>query len=306
PHISQEVALQCVEGYFAYADWTGVALSEIMAIVNVSSDVMDVVFIAADGYDSSLNLDWIDPTEIILAYAVNNETLLPEIGYPLRVVAPGQYGYKWVMWVTEIRFVTYDHIGYWESRGWMDNAQYERAERALYPLDWRVHALSLALAFYVGSLSLVSGLREPLRKKYILSLPKWMGNRFHQIMGISYSILTIGSAGIWIGRSLILKGTLNWELHGVYAVISLGGIGILMIERIIQWIYGLVNGKKDSKTVDVTNSANDINLAKEVPTIGFLQKTSNVSLILKRIHVLAGIVSVGAMILAGISGLLFF
>ncbi|MHA1619559.1 MAG: molybdopterin-dependent oxidoreductase [Promethearchaeota archaeon] len=285
PPISQEVELQCVDGYFAYAEWTGVALSEIIEIVNISSDVLDVVFFAADGYDSSLSLDLIDPAEIILAYGVNNETLLPEIGYPLRVVVPGQYGYKWVMWVTEIRFVSYNHIGYWESRGWSDNAQYEQAEQILYPLNWRVHALLLSLAFYIGSLILTSGLRDPLAKKYLLNLPTWMGKKFHQILGMVYSILTLGSTGLWIGRSIILKGSLDWEFHGVLAVISVSALGLLIIERLMSLC--LTHGWNE----DLTQSSRYMHNFKNSQT------NSKIPLILHWFHIIAGIISLGSLFL---------
>ena len=38
----------------------------------------------------------------ILAYQVNGQDLPREHGWPLRVVAPEKWGYKWVKWVTQI------------------------------------------------------------------------------------------------------------------------------------------------------------------------------------------------------------
>ena len=48
---------------------------------------------------------------------------MAEHGYPLRLVAPGKYGYKWAKWVEGIEFVTGSPKGYWESRGLPNRAQ---------------------------------------------------------------------------------------------------------------------------------------------------------------------------------------
>lgn len=277
PQSSQEVELQCVEGYYAYALWTGVSLKTLMDLVHVSSSVIDVVFFAADGYSSSLSRTWINPETLILAYEVNNQTLLPELGFPLRVVAPGQYGYKWVMWVSEIRFVDYDHIGYWENRGWMDNAQYETAERVFFPINWRIHALSLAVSFYCGAVALISGARKWLQYRDLLTLPKWVGSRFHLVWGIIYGLTLITSTGIWIARSIILKGSLDWNFHGIMATVSLGGF--------LGQIVGLI-GEKALKTPP--------------------SWLKNPKQFFRRWHGTTGLVAMVSMSFAVISGFLFF
>jgi len=44
--------------------------------------------------------------------------LLPENGFPLRLVIPRMYGYKGVKWVERIVFTEAQEIGYWEQRGY--------------------------------------------------------------------------------------------------------------------------------------------------------------------------------------------
>ena len=53
---------------------------------------------------------------------MNGVDLPREHGFPLRLVAPGKYGYKWAKWITRIELVDYDEKGYWESRGYPDEA----------------------------------------------------------------------------------------------------------------------------------------------------------------------------------------
>ena len=48
---------------------------------------------------------------------MNGETLPIEHGYPVRLVAPGMYGYKWAKWVHRIEVTERKKLGYWEKRG---------------------------------------------------------------------------------------------------------------------------------------------------------------------------------------------
>ena len=45
-----------------------------------------------------------------------------EHGFPARVIVPGIYGMKNVKWLTELELVNHDYKGYWETRGWSDEA----------------------------------------------------------------------------------------------------------------------------------------------------------------------------------------
>jgi len=73
-------------------------------------------FITADGYSTSLELEWLD--EAVLAYAMNGVPLPAEHGFPLRLVMPNLYGYKMPKWITQIEFTDKLHLGFWEARGW--------------------------------------------------------------------------------------------------------------------------------------------------------------------------------------------
>ena len=131
--------LKCVEGPSGTAAYIGVPIKDVLDLVRPRSGATDVVFHAADGYNSSLKLDYASRDDVILAYTMNGETLPREQGFPLKVIAPGKAGYKWVKWIVRIEVVDYDHEGYWESRGWDDEA--DLAAWA----DWAPHAMLLTL-----------------------------------------------------------------------------------------------------------------------------------------------------------------
>ena len=118
------VTLHCVEGWSVKLLWEGVLLEDIFNLANVSSEASIVIFHAYDGYTTSLPLDYILDNRIILAYKMNNLTLPPERGFPFELVAESKYGYKWIKWITKIELSSNtDYRGYWETRGYSDDAE---------------------------------------------------------------------------------------------------------------------------------------------------------------------------------------
>jgi DMSO/TMAO reductase YedYZ molybdopterin-dependent catalytic subunit len=45
-----------------------------------------------------------------------------EHGFPIRAVVPGLYGIKNVKWIVKIGLVSEDYKGYWQQKGWTDEA----------------------------------------------------------------------------------------------------------------------------------------------------------------------------------------
>ena len=119
PETEAVATIKCVEGPAGTAEWKGVKLSYILDLVEVQSGAKEVIFFAEDGYSSSLTLEDATSDDVILAYEMNGETLPKEHGFPVRLVVPGKYGYKWVKWINHIEVIDYDHKGFWESRGYL-------------------------------------------------------------------------------------------------------------------------------------------------------------------------------------------
>lgn len=103
--------------------WQGVPITDLLNRTGIGADANTLIFLAADGYSSSLPLDYVKQNNILIAYKMNNLTFTPQLGWPFFLVAKGQYGYKWVEWVTEINVSNNsNYLGYWESRGYPNNA----------------------------------------------------------------------------------------------------------------------------------------------------------------------------------------
>jgi len=126
PQISKLMDLNCVEGWFFTAKWTGPSLAAIFKDAGVKPEALIAIFYSADvpdkGY-SSLNLSYITDRNIIIALKLNDITLPQNRGFPFQVVAESKYGYKWAKWVNRIELSSNTSFrGYWESVGYSNNA----------------------------------------------------------------------------------------------------------------------------------------------------------------------------------------
>ena len=117
------VTIYCVEGWSAKILWEGILVKDLLQEAEVSKNATVVIFHTSDGYTTALPIDYIIKNNIIIAYKMNGITLTPQIGWPFMLVAQSQSGYKWIKWLTEIE-VSNDtsFLGYWESRGYLNNA----------------------------------------------------------------------------------------------------------------------------------------------------------------------------------------
>jgi DMSO/TMAO reductase YedYZ molybdopterin-dependent catalytic subunit len=122
PDTSKVVDLNCVEGWSFTAKWTGVKMADLLAETGAMENATTVIFYSADGYSTSLDMDYLLKNDIILAYKLNDVTLPPERGFPLQLVAEDKYGYKWAKWIVRIELSDSPYKGYWEERGYNNRA----------------------------------------------------------------------------------------------------------------------------------------------------------------------------------------
>jgi DMSO/TMAO reductase YedYZ molybdopterin-dependent catalytic subunit len=117
------VTLHCVEGWSVKILWEGFLLKDLLNEAGINPEAVVVIFYAYDGYSTSLPLNYILDNDILIAYEMNGLTLPPERGFPFQLVAESKYGYKWIKWVTQIELSNNtDYLGYWESRGFLNDA----------------------------------------------------------------------------------------------------------------------------------------------------------------------------------------
>jgi DMSO/TMAO reductase YedYZ molybdopterin-dependent catalytic subunit len=113
------VTLNCVEGWSATVLWEGVKVMDLVRKADPKGDAVIIIFHAADGYTTSLPINYIRDNDLILAYKINEVTLPKANGFPFELVAESKWGYKWCRWVTGLELSSdASYEGYWESRGY--------------------------------------------------------------------------------------------------------------------------------------------------------------------------------------------
>ena len=103
------------------ARWRGVPLAALLDEVEPAAGAVDVVFGGLDRgvegeveqrYERSLSLAEARDAGCVLAYEMNGEPLLPQHGFPLRLVVPGWYGMTNVKWLSSITVSEAPFAGY--------------------------------------------------------------------------------------------------------------------------------------------------------------------------------------------------
>lgn len=120
----ETVDFHCVEGWSVDdVRWGGVAPAVILRRAGAKPQGTWVVFHAYSGeYTSSVPIDLVNDPQTVLADTLDGAPLPREHGGPVRLVVPDQLGYKSVKWVTRMEVTDASRSGYWEDRGYPDDA----------------------------------------------------------------------------------------------------------------------------------------------------------------------------------------
>ena len=109
------------------AEWTGTPLRPLLEVAGIPDGTVEVVFTGLDRgveggvrqfYERSLPLADALAGDVLLAYAMGGAPLLPQHGFPLRLVVPGWYGMTNVKWLARIACVSEPFTGYQNATGY--------------------------------------------------------------------------------------------------------------------------------------------------------------------------------------------
>lgn len=113
----------CVEGWSVPDNkWEGVLFQEIVERAQPKPLAKFVLIHAEHEYTSAITLETALEDDVILAWNRNDEPLREEEGWPLRLIVPKLYAWKSVKWVRRISFIEDVELGYWEKRGYHQDA----------------------------------------------------------------------------------------------------------------------------------------------------------------------------------------
>ena len=124
PKATQVSTFHCVTGWVVpNVRWGGVRFHDLLARSGPLPAAGALHLISAEKpYDDYLDLRQVALRDVMLAWEMNGKPLSQEHGAPVRVVIPEMYGYKNVKWVERIDLVHRAGSGYWEQRGYDQDA----------------------------------------------------------------------------------------------------------------------------------------------------------------------------------------
>ena len=109
PQRTHRLPIACVEGWSRSATWTGVAIADLLALVDADpASVVKVRSMQTRGAfrTSEVPADFASDPRTLLALELNGETLDLDHGYPCRIIAPNRPGVLQTKWVTSLEVAT--------------------------------------------------------------------------------------------------------------------------------------------------------------------------------------------------------
>ena len=130
PKVVSVSDFHCVTGWSKLdIKWEGVVFKTISDLVKPLKEAKFVTVVAEGDYTTSLPLEDLLDDDVLLAYRLDDKSLEPKHGGPLRLVVPKKYAYKSAKWVRKLRFTKEQELGYWEKRGYSNTADPWKEER---------------------------------------------------------------------------------------------------------------------------------------------------------------------------------
>lgn len=124
PRVVQISNFHCITGWSVYSvTYEGIALGQLLDIAGVQAAAKYVKFYSGDGvYTSALSLDQAKLADVMIAVLMDGQPIPSDLGGPARLLVPQMYAYKGVKWLNAIELISEPHIGFWESRGYENDA----------------------------------------------------------------------------------------------------------------------------------------------------------------------------------------
>ena len=103
--IERNVLLICPGVFVNHGQWKGISISELLKLAKMEDGITHVTLRGPEGRYEKVErypIKEILSNKVFLAYQVNGQRLPEKHGFPLRLVAEGQYGYEWIKYVDKV------------------------------------------------------------------------------------------------------------------------------------------------------------------------------------------------------------
>jgi DMSO/TMAO reductase YedYZ molybdopterin-dependent catalytic subunit len=110
-------------------DWEGVSARDLVMLAAPHETAQFVTIHGYDAYTTNLPVDALLDDDVLIAHSVFGAPLSIDHGWPARMVVPKRYAWKGAKWISAIEFHDKDHPGFWEVRGYHNDADPWKEER---------------------------------------------------------------------------------------------------------------------------------------------------------------------------------
>lgn len=110
-------------------DWRGARARDVLALARPLQNARFATLHSHDGYTTNLPLQVLLEDDVLVAHSVLGEPLSQAHGGPVRLVVPSRYAWKSAKWLKAIELHAEDRPGFWEVRGYHNDADPWREER---------------------------------------------------------------------------------------------------------------------------------------------------------------------------------
>lgn len=126
PQSIADARLTSVTRWSVRGKWGGVRLGDLLAGAGIKPQATHVQFVSyREIYTTCIPLDVALKERTLLAYEFDDEPLDADYGGPVRAFCPYLWGYKSAKSVVGIKLLDHSLPGFWEIRGYPDDAQIE-------------------------------------------------------------------------------------------------------------------------------------------------------------------------------------
>jgi DMSO/TMAO reductase YedYZ molybdopterin-dependent catalytic subunit len=124
PKSIADARLTSVTRWSVRGNWGGVQMGDLLAVAGIKPEATHVQFVSyREIYSTCIPLDVAVKERTLLAYEYDGEPLDSDYGGPVRAFCPYLWGYKSAKSVVAVTLVDRSIPGYWEVRGYSDDAQ---------------------------------------------------------------------------------------------------------------------------------------------------------------------------------------
>ncbi len=109
--------------------WKGVAFKHLLERARPASAVSHVVQHADNAYTTNLPLEVMLDDDVMVVYEFEGKPIEPIHGGPVRMFVPKLYFWKSAKWLHGLEFLDHDEPGFWEVRGYHNDADPWKEER---------------------------------------------------------------------------------------------------------------------------------------------------------------------------------